>query len=223
MKRIIIFITLIILTQPGLYKASADFNSLNNISVKNYLKSTSLLKKYIENLKKEVILLQKKYDLQNDTFLKSKISRLNNMIYYIERIKQWKIDKNKIKIITNNIISELKVINPQIKNYIKIKINQNKYKVNLLKNKYSSRINILVIKLQNISNILANKVNTNFIKKNEYLRHIKKLNSEIRMLKDINWVNFKIKKEFWIYLKDRIIKIKYEFYHIKKILKLNKK
>jgi polyhydroxyalkanoate synthesis regulator phasin len=155
--------------------------------------------------------------------LKKRILKLNNMLYLIDLIKKWKITQEKAPKIINNIITELKTLNIELKSYIKIKIHENQKKINILKNKYYSKIIILTKKLQNISNILSKKISNNKLyKKNEYIRHINKLNLEIKSLRKVNNKKFNSKKDFWNYLKDKIIKIKLEIFEIKKILKENK-
>lgn len=223
MKKIYLLLLFVLLSSLNINYISADFSSIKNKSQINSEKAVNLLKKYVWNLKKELIKISEKYKIENDKKIKEKISRLNNIIYSINKIKEWKVKTNEINLKINNIIIELKSLNFEIKNYIKTKIYQRQKEVNFLKSKYSKKINILIRKLEKINTILTKKLNkNNLYKRNEYTRDLKKLNYEILELKKINSIKFNTKYDFWIFIKKRIINIKEQIIKLKEIIEYNK-
>jgi protein-arginine kinase activator protein McsA len=88
MKKIYFSILIIFLSSLNINHVSSAFIGTKNHIEKNHIKSSNLVKKYIENLKKELTELIEKYNLEDSKILKKRILKLNNMLYLIDLIKK---------------------------------------------------------------------------------------------------------------------------------------
>lgn len=99
-----------------------SYNSWYSYDLEENFQNVDLIEKYLQNHRIKINTVINKYNLENDTEIKVELSRIDNILSTINKIKSKKIDNKKEDEIIKIIINEIKSINNELKISLKIKI-----------------------------------------------------------------------------------------------------
>lgn len=220
-SKLIIIICLILSINQWFAIKKSSINLEQNPKIQNTddnIRQAESLEKDVADFKNKLIIIQKKYKLEDDNTIKNSLKNISEIIYILRKIQTTKINKNTAENVIKIVINELKDINSSTKSYLK----NIKYNVDKSKEIYNKASMNLYYKL--------NKLTLDFIKyyKNKekltkkdkeiikVVQNIYKNSLKIKNFKNIDFYNKEDMKEYLInILKD----IKNNFIEIRKIVK----
>ena len=222
-SKIFIITYLILIINPIFAIKKSSINLENNPIIKNTEKNinqANVMENEVVNFRKKLILIQKKYKLENDNIIKKSIKDLYEIIYILRKIQTTKINKNTADYVIKVVINDLKNINIVTKSYlknIKLKLNKTKEKYN----KISIRLNKTLNKIT-LSFIKYYQKKENITKKDkEIIKIVQKIYSKSLKLKEFKNIIFYNEEDMKQYLVKILKDLKKDFRKIKDIV--NKK
>lgn len=218
-SKIFIIIYLILIINPVFAIEKSSINLENNPIIKNTEKNinqASAIENEVADFRKKLILIQKKYKLENDNIIKKSIEDLYEIIYILRKIQTTKINKNTANYVIKVVINDLKNINIVTKSYlknIKLKLNKSKEKYN----KISIRLNKTLNKIT-LSFIKYYQKKENITKKDKkIIKIVQEIYSKSLKLKEFKNIIFYNEEDMRQYLVKILKDLKKDFRKIKDI------
>lgn len=218
-SKIFIIIYLILIINPVFAIEKSSINLENNPIIKNTEKNisqASAIENEVVDFRKKLILIQKKYKLENDNIIKKSIEDLYEIIYILRKIQTTKINKNTANYVIKVVINDLKNINIVTKSYlknIKLKLNKSKEKYN----KISIRLNKTLNKIT-LSFIKYYQKKENITKKDKkIIKIVQEIYSKSLKLKEFKNIIFYNEEDMRQYLVKILKDLKKDFRKIKDI------
>lgn len=218
-SKIFIIIYLILIINPVFAIEKSSINLENNPIIKNTEKNinqASAIENEVVDFRKKLILIQKKYKLENDNIIKKSIEDLYKIIYILRKIQTTKINKNTANYVIKVVINDLKNINIVTKSYlknIKLKLNKSKEKYN----KISIRLNKTLNKIT-LSFIKYYQKKENITKKDKkIIKIVQEIYSKSLKLKEFKNIIFYNEEDMRQYLVKILKDLKKDFRKIKDI------
>jgi len=182
--------------------------------------------KSIENevttFRNKLILIQKKYKLNNDQNINKSIKDLWNIIYILRKIQTTKINKYTASNVIKIIINDLKIINNKTKKYLKnylkqlrIDLENQRIKYNKIAKKINSTLNRLTLAFIKY----YKKKETISEKDKKIIKIVQSIYTKSIKLKNYKNQNFYSKEYMKLYLVNILKNIKQDFKKIKEISK----
>lgn len=218
-SKIFIIIYLILIINPVFAIEKSSINLENNPIIKNTEKNinqASAIENEVVDFRKKLILIQKKYKLENDNIIKKSIEDLYEIIYILRKIQTTKINKNTANYVIKVVINDLKNINIVTKSYlknIKLKLNKSKEKYD----KISIRLNKTLNKIT-LSFIKYYQKKENITKKDKkIIKIVQEIYSKSLKLKEFKNIIFYNEEDMRQYLVKILKDLKKDFRKIKDI------
>ena len=220
-SKIFIIIYLILIINPVFAIEKSSINLENNPIVKNTnknIRQASAIEKEVVDFRKKLILIQKKYKLQNDDIIIKSIKDLYEIIYVLRKIQTTKINKKTANNVIKIVINDLKNINLVTKKHLKkVKFTLDISKVKY--NKTSEKLNKALNKIT-IAFIEHYTKKDNITKKDkEIIKVVQKIYSKSLKLKEFKNNTFYTKEDMKEYLVKILKELKKDFRKIKDISK----
>lgn len=219
--KIILKFFIIICLILSINKWFAIENFKQNIKIENTnenIRQSESIEKDVEDFKKKLILIQKKYKLENDKIINKSLKNISEIIYILKKIQTKKIDKNIAEKIIKLVINNLKNISISTKQHLKdIKNNVDKYKkiYNKISTSLYSKLNKLTLDFikyyQNKEKLTQ--------KDKETIKVVKKIYNNSLKIKNFKNIDFYNKDDMKTYLINILKKIKSNFKEIREIVK----
>lgn len=219
--KIILKFFIIICLILSINKWFAIENFKQNIKIENTnenIRQSESIEKDVEDFKKKLILIQKKYKLENDKIINKSLKNISEIIYILKKIQTKKIDKNIAEKIIKLVINNLKNISISTKQHLKdIKNNVDKYKkiYNKISTSLYSKLNKLTLDFikyyQNKEKLTQ--------KDKETIKVVKKIYNNSLKIKNFKNIDFYNKDDMKTYLINILKKIKSNFKEIREIAK----
>ncbi len=209
MKKVIYILSIIFIFM-GSYNSSLSYSWEQGITIKYLIKYSD---NKIYNLEKII----KKYNLENDKYIKSKIQELKNIKKSLEIIKY-----NKKYELINQILKKLKENNNSLKDYLKKKLKENKKKLEKYKKIYYQKIKKILLKIDYTIKVVSKEFYFNqnkTVKNKQILDLLYLIKIKLDNLKNLEQKNFYSKKEMINYIVDNFRQIQFHFRQIKNIIK----
>ena len=222
-SKIFIIIYIILIINPLFAIEKSSINLEKNPSIINTdknIRQANSIEKEVVSFRKKLILIQKKYKLENDNIINKSKKDLYEIIYILRKIQTTKINKNTASNVIKIVINDLKNINKTVKSHLKIiKVSLDKSKQNYFK--ISDNLNIKLRKITiSFINYYKNKKNLN--KKDiKIIKEVQKIYYNSIKIKEFKNKTFYNKEDMKQYLVNILNDIKNNFRTIRQISKKN--
>jgi len=224
-SRVFIIIVLILTINQWFAIEKSSINLEKEPLVQNTdknIKQAKSIENEVTTFRNKLILIQKKYKLENDNTINKSIKDLWEIIYILRKIQTTRINKDTASNVIKIVINDLKNINYKTKRYLKIYIKN--LKLNL--EKYKKKYNKIAKKL----NSTLNKLTLSFIKyykekekitskDREVIKVVQNIYSKSIKLRNYKNKDFYSKEDMKSYLVEILKEIKQDFKKIKEISK----
>jgi hypothetical protein len=220
-SKIFIIIYLILIINPVFAIEKGSINLENNPTVKNTDKNINQalsIEKEVVTFRKNLILIQKKYKLENDKIIIKSKKDLYEIIYILRKIQTTKINKKTADNVIKIVINDLKSINVVAKSHLKnIKSNLDRSKIKY--NKTSEKLNKILNKIT-LSFIKYYQKKENITDKDrKIIKVVKRIYEKSLKLKEFKNKTFYNKEDMKEYLVRILTSLKKDFRKIKSISK----
>lgn len=219
MKKLVLLLLIINITL-SLNILSMPLSHAEDTKAYSDTKKTELISTYIKNLKKEINIFKKRYEIENNESLENEVLELDNLLNILNNLNKkiiWEQDKEKIIKI---ILEKLKKSKDIIKNILKIKKTKYEKEFNIKRefylkiwDKLNKQINNLIV---NVYDVYKN-IDYLWEKETSIIILLKDLNKESLKLKNFKFFNFNTQTEMSTSMVRILKNIKNDILELKKI------